>query len=88
MDQKRIRKAIDDFGSVIKEYRKKEVMTLDSLASRVGCSPAFIFRAERGSRIVPIHMRVRILKSGLNWKSSDVEHYLVEMIKGYEQKNR
>ena|SRR5699024_1659128 len=85
---KKIRKAVDDFGSVIEEYRKKEILTFDSLAMRVGCSAAFIFRAEKGSRIVPLHMRVRILKNGLNWKASDIERYLIETIKGYEQKNR
>lgn len=89
MDQQtleRIRKAVDDFGSVIKDYRKKEALTLDSLANRIDCSASYIFRAERGSRIVPIHMRVRILKKCLNWKTSEIECFLIETVRKYEQK--
>lgn len=80
----RIRKAVDDFGGTIKDFRQKEALTLDSLATRVGCSASYLFRAERGSRIVPIHMRVRILKEGLKWKANEIELYLVETIKRYE----
>ncbi|MBS4221868.1 helix-turn-helix domain-containing protein [Lederbergia citrea] len=91
MDQQtleRVRKAIDDFGGLIKDYREKEALTLDSLASRIDCSASYIFRAERGSKIVPIHMRVRILEKGLNWKASEIECFLVETVREYEQKNR
>ncbi|OZU89414.1 hypothetical protein CIL03_06790 [Virgibacillus indicus] len=91
MDQQileRIRKAVEDFGSVIKDYREQEALTLESLASRINCSASYIFRAERGSKIVPIHMRVRILEKGLNWKASEIECFLVETVKRYEQKQR
>lgn len=91
MDQQtleRIKKAVDDFGSVIKEYRHKEALTLDSFASRIGCSAAYIFRAEKGSRIVPVHMRIRILKEGINWKDNEIEQFLIETVRKYEQKNR
>lgn len=84
----RIRKAVDDFGSVIKDYREEGALTLDSLATQIDCSASYIFRAERGSRIVPIHMRVRILEKGLNWKASEIECFLVETVKKYEQKKR
>lgn len=80
----KVRKAVNNFGQVIKEYREKEALTLDSLASRVGCSASYVFRAERGSRIVPIHMRVRILKKGLKWQKDEIILYLVETIKKYE----
>lgn len=80
----RIRKAVDDFGGTIKDYRHEEGLTLDDLATRLGCSASYMFRAERGSRIVPIHMRVRILKEGLKWKANEIELYLVETIKRYE----
>jgi len=73
---------------VIKEYRKKEILTFDSLAMSVGCSAAFMFRSEKGSRIVPVHMRVRILKKGLNCKESEIEQYLVETVKMYEQNSK
>lgn len=85
---KRIENAIDNFGGMIKEYREKELLTLNSLASRIGCSGTYIFRVEKGKRKVPIHMRVRILKRDLNWKANEIECYLVEIIKGYKQKGR
>lgn len=47
-----------------------------------------IFRAEKGTKKVPIHMRDRILKRGLNRKANEIECYLVETIKNYEQKGR
>lgn len=90
MDQQtseKIRKAVENFGGVVKDYRENGMLMFDFLAMQVGCSPTYIFRAEKGSRIVPIHMRVRILKNGLNWKPSEIEHYLVETVKKYEQKN-
>ncbi|MFD1447953.1 helix-turn-helix domain-containing protein [Oceanobacillus profundus] len=85
---KRIEKAIDNFGGMIKEYREKELLTLNSLASKIGCSGTYIFRAEKGTKKVPIHMRVLILKRGLNWKANEIDCYLVETIKRYEQKDR
>lgn len=81
----KIKKAVDDFGGTIKDYRHKEGLTFDELAIRLGCSASYMFRAERGSRIVPIHMRVRILKEGLNWKNSEIEYFLIETVKKYEQ---
>ncbi|WP_077357588.1 helix-turn-helix domain-containing protein [Virgibacillus halodenitrificans] len=75
----RIEKPVNDFAGVIKEYRKKKMLSIDSLAMRVGCSAAFMFRVEKGSRIIPLHMRVRILKKGLLWRDSEVEQYLVEI---------
>ncbi|MCR2822751.1 helix-turn-helix domain-containing protein [Lederbergia panacisoli] len=89
MDQQtleRVRKAVNDFGGMIKDYREKKVLTLESLASRIDCSASYIFRAERGSKIVPIHMRVRILAKGLNWKASEIEYFLVETVREYERK--
>lgn len=83
-----IMNAVNNFGSALRDYRKKEALTLDSLASRIGCSAAYIFRAEKGSRIVPIHIRVRILKEGLKWKASGIECFLVETVKMYEQKEK
>jgi len=80
----RIRKAVDDFGGAIRDFRQKEGLTLDTLATRVECSASYLFRAERGSRIVPIHMRVRILKEGLKWKADEIEKYLVEIVERYE----
>ncbi|CAM4194066.1 helix-turn-helix domain-containing protein [Lederbergia lenta] len=91
MDQQtleRIRKAVDDFGSVIKEYRNKEALTYDSIASRIGCSASFIFRAERGSREIPVHMKIRILREGLNWNINEIEQLLVEIGNRYEKKSR
>lgn len=38
----RIENAIDNFGGMIKEYREKELLTLNSLASRIGCSETYI----------------------------------------------
>lgn len=65
----RIENAIENFGGMIK----------------VGCSGSYIFRAERGSRRVPVHMRVNILKKGLNWNSNEIECFLIETVKKYEQ---
>lgn len=31
-------------------------------------------------------MRIRILKEGLNWKVSEIEQFLVDTVKKYEQK--
>ncbi|GIO25189.1 hypothetical protein [Oceanobacillus sp. J11TS1] len=70
---------------MIKEYREKELLSLNDLANRVGCSGTYIFRTEKGSKRVPVHMRVRILKKGLNWMANEIEYYLVETIKKYEQ---
>jgi len=82
-----IRNAVDNFGNTIKDYREKELLTLNELAERVGCSGSYIFRAEKGSRKVPVHMRVKILTKGLNWNSNEIECYLIETVKEYVQKD-
>lgn len=81
----RIERAIKSFGNTIKEYRQKEGLTLNALATRIGCSAAYMFRVEKGSRIVPVHMRIQILKKGLCWEDNEIEHYLVETVKKYER---
>lgn len=80
-----IENAIDNFGGVIKDYRDKELLTLNDLAERVGCSGSYIFKAEKGSKRVPVHMRVKILREGLNWNSNEIECFLIETVKKYEQ---
>lgn len=79
-----IRNAVDNFGSAIRDYREKELLTLNDLAERVGCSGSYIFRAEKGSRKVPIHMRVKILTKGLYWNADEIECFLIETVKKYE----
>lgn len=79
-----IRNAIDNFGSAIRDYREKELLTLNDLAERVGCSGSYIFRAEKGSRKVPVHMRVKILTKGLHWNVNEIECFLIETVKKYE----
>ncbi len=82
----RVRNAIDNFGNVIRDYREQELLTLNDLAERVGCSGSYIFKAEKGSRRVPVHMRINILKKGLNWNSDEIECFLIQTVKEYEQK--
>lgn len=73
--------------NAIRDYREQELLTLNDLAERVGCSGSYIFKAEKGSRIVPVHIRVKILSKGLNWNSSEIECFLIETVKKYEQKD-
>ncbi|EQB37044.1 hypothetical protein M948_10220 [Virgibacillus sp. CM-4] len=78
---------VNDFGRGIKAYRDVKGMTLDNLAVRIGCSASFIFRVEKGKRVVPVNRRIMVLKKGLGWKQSQIELYLTETIKKYEQNN-
>ncbi|WP_193063733.1 helix-turn-helix domain-containing protein [Oceanobacillus oncorhynchi] len=81
---RRIENAIDNFGGMIKEYREKELLSLNDIVNRVGCSGTYLFRAEKGSKRVPIRMRVQILKKGLGWKANEIKTFLVETVKRYE----
>ncbi|WP_176555764.1 helix-turn-helix domain-containing protein [Virgibacillus ndiopensis] len=83
----RIEIIVDDFGRGIKAYREAKGMTLDDLAIQIGCSASFIFRVEKGKRVVPVNRRIMVLKKGLGWKQSQIELYLTEKIKKYEQNN-
>lgn len=83
----RIEMIVIDFGRGIRAYREAEGMTLDDLAVRIGCSASFIFRIEKGKRVVPVNRRIMVLKKGLRWKQSQIELYLTETIKKYEQNN-
>lgn len=75
----RVRNAINNFGSVIRDYCEQELLTLNDIAERVGCSGSYIFRAVKGSRRVPVHMRVKILTKGLNWNSNEIECFLIQL---------
>jgi len=58
--------SILDIGKIIKEIRKKNDITQDELAQRVGTKRAYISRIEKDASNVRLSTIVKILENGLS----------------------
>jgi transcriptional regulator with XRE-family HTH domain len=58
--------SILDIGKIIKEIRKKNDITQDELAQRVGTKRAYISRIEKDASNVRLSTLVKILEKGLS----------------------
>ncbi|NRG48128.1 helix-turn-helix transcriptional regulator [Bacillus sp. CRN 9] len=82
-----VNQAIDDFGGLLQDYRRKYFLTLEDMASLVGCSASYIHRIEHGKRNPEIDFRIKVLTMGMNWSTEQVYLFLEEVI-SREQKRR
>lgn len=72
--------AVNDFGSLIKKYRKENLLTLEDISSLIGCSSSYIFRIERNMRKPSIDFKVKVLTKVLNWSPQDIHAFLEKVI--------
>ncbi|WP_047980750.1 helix-turn-helix domain-containing protein [Ornithinibacillus contaminans] len=75
-----VNQAIEDFGGLLRDYRRKYFLTLEDMASLVGCSTSYIHRIEHGKRNPEIDFRMRVLTVGMNWSTEDVYLFLEKVI--------
>lgn len=81
-----VKRAIDDFGGLLKDYRRENFLTLESMASLVGCSPSYIHRIEHYKRKPEVDFRIRVLTMGMHWTTEEVYLYLEEVISREKKK--
>lgn len=75
-----IKRAVDDFGGLLQNYRRKYFLTLEDMASLVGCSASYIHRIEHHKRNPEIDFRIKVLTMGMNWSTEEVYLYLEEFL--------
>ncbi|WP_339216989.1 helix-turn-helix transcriptional regulator [Ornithinibacillus sp. FSL M8-0202] len=75
-----VNQAIDDFGGLLQDYRRKYFLTLEDMASLVGCSASYIHRIEHGKRNPEIDFRIKVLTMGMNWSTEEIYLYLEEFL--------
>ncbi|CDO04286.1 transcriptional regulator, y4mF family [Oceanobacillus picturae] len=81
-----VNQAIEDFGGLLQDYRRKYFLTLEDMASLVGCSASYIHRIEHGKRNPEIDFRIKVLTMGMNWSTERVYLFLEEVI--YREQKR
>lgn len=89
-DEKRmelINQAVDDFGGLLREYRKENFLTLQCMAEVIGCSPSYVYRIENKKRNPEVDFRVKALSEGMNWSEEDIYLYLKEIL-SREKRNK
>lgn len=62
---------MESFGSRLRSYRERAGLSQNSLAKKVGLSPSYINRLERGEREAPTREVVEALAGTLGLSSSD-----------------
>jgi DNA-binding XRE family transcriptional regulator len=81
-DEKReemIKRAIEDIGGLIREFRTRNFLSFGDMADLCGASPSYIFRIENGKRNPDFDFRIRIL-TAMNWSTEDIYWFLDEVI--------
>ncbi|MEC5424303.1 helix-turn-helix transcriptional regulator [Virgibacillus sp. C22-A2] len=76
----KVNRAIEDFGGLLRDYRKENFLTLEDMAQEVGCSSSYIFRIEKNKRNPEITFRIKVLSEGMNWSTEEIYLYLKEFI--------
>lgn len=82
-----INQAVDDFGGLLRQYRKNNFLTLESMAQAIGCSPSYVYRIEQKRRNPEVDFRIRVLTSGMDWSTEDIYLYLKEVL-SREKRNK
>jgi len=72
----KVNRAIEDFGGLLRDYRKENFLTLEDMAQLVSCSSSYILRIEQYKRNPKIDFQLKILTQGMNWSTDDVYLYL------------
>lgn len=83
----KVDQAVEEFGILVKDYRRENLLTLADMAELVGCSSSYIFRIEAKKRNPETDFRIRILTLGMNWSTEDVYLFLEKII-SKEKKNK
>lgn len=75
-----IKRAIEDIGELIRDFRTRNFLTFGDMADLCGgCSPSYIFRIENGRRNPDFDFRIRLL-TAMNWSTEDIYWFLDEVI--------
>ena len=70
--------AIEDFGGLIRNYRKDHQLSLHDLAELGGYTPSFIWRIENKKRTPQLETKIRLLL--VMWSTEEIHAYLEEVI--------
>ena len=80
----RIEIAIEDFGRLIKDYRKTHNLSLSDMAELSGLTPSFIWRIENKRRNPQLETKIRLLL--VMWSTDDIQAYLDRVISKEKEK--
>lgn len=75
-----INQAVDDFGGLLREYRKKNFLSLQDMSELIGCSTSYVYRIENNKRNPEMDFRIRVLTEGMNWPAEYIYLYLKEVL--------
>lgn len=75
-----IEQAVEDFGAIVHEFRRKNNLTLQDFAEITGLSSSFLWRIENNRRNAELDSRVKIMTLGMGWTTEDVYIYLDKYI--------
>lgn len=81
-----VNKAINDFGGLLRDYRRDNFLSLQDMSELVGCSSSYLHRIENKKRNPETDFRIRVL-IGMNWLTEDIYAYLEKVI-SREQTNK
>jgi len=76
----KVNRAIEDFGGLLRDYRKENFLTLEDMAQEVGCTSSYIFRIEKNTRNPKVDFRIKVLTLGMSWSTEDVYLFLEKVI--------
>lgn len=74
-----IKRAIEDFGGLIHDFRTRHFLTFGDMASLCGCSASYIFRIENKKRHPDFDFRIKLLMA-MDWSTEDIYLFLDEVI--------
>lgn len=70
--------AIEDFGRLLRDYRKTHNLSLHDMAELGGYTPAYIWRIENYKRTPQLETKIRLLL--VMWSTEDIHTYLDKVI--------
>lgn len=76
--------AVDDFGRLIREYRKTHNLSLMDMAELSGFTPSFIWRIENNRRKPQLETKIRLLL--VMWSKDEIHAYLDRVISKENEK--
>lgn len=81
---KQIKRAIDEFGGLLHDYRLVHNLSLQDMSDIMGYSPSYIWRVENYKRFPGMSTKLKMLLT--MWTTEEVYSYLDEIIK--KEKNK
>ncbi|WP_251553976.1 helix-turn-helix domain-containing protein [Neobacillus muris] len=74
-----IKRAIEDIGGLIRDFRTSHFLTYGDMASLCGGSASYLFRIEHGKRNPDFDFRIKLLMA-MDWSTEDIYLFLDEVI--------